>query len=81
MERQRVKDGLVGAGVALLEPRPIDIGGPTFLADAIATVVRGLVTIEHEIDGLPEGLVLRDVSVQDDGFRASLEGTDVRLVP
>lgn len=34
-------------------------------------VVRGLVTIEHDIKGLPEGLGLPDVAVQDDGFRAT----------
>jgi hypothetical protein len=39
------------------------------------------VTFEHEIDGLPDGLALRDVVVRDDGFRASLEGADVRLLP
>lgn len=49
--------------------------------DAIASVVRRSVTIEHEIEGLPEGLVLQDVTVQDDGFRANLRGEDVKLTP
>jgi hypothetical protein len=82
-ELRVVASGTVGveSGRLVLEPRSIDVGGPAFLADAVATVVRRLVTIEHEIDGLPEGLVLRHVDVQEDGFRASLEGTDVRLVP
>lgn len=71
----------VEAGTLVVEPRSIDIGGPDFLSDAIAAVVRRLVTIEHEVEGLPEGLVLRDVTVQDDGFRAHLEGRDVELVP
>ncbi len=71
----------VESGLLVLEPRSIDVGGPAFLGDAIATVVRELVTFEHEIDGLPDGLVLRDVVVRDDGFRVSLEGADVRLVP
>lgn len=66
-------------GSLVVEPRSIDIGGPDFLAGATAAVVRGLVTIEHEIEGLPEGLVLQDVVVQDDGFRATLRGEDVRL--
>lgn len=68
-------------GKLVVEPRSIDFGGPAFLADAIAGVVRGLVTIEHEIDGLPEGLVLQDVRVQDDGFRAAFRGEHVNLGP
>ncbi len=71
----------VQAGRLVMEPRSIDIGGPDFLSGATAAVVRNLVTIEHEIEGLPEGLVLEDVTVQDDGFRANLRGDDVRLAP
>lgn len=71
----------VQSGTLVVEPRHIDIGGPDFLGDAIAAAVRGLVTIEHEIEGLPEGLVLQDVAVQQDGFRAQLAGEDVRLLP
>ncbi|NUU19460.1 hypothetical protein HP550_19600 [Cellulomonas humilata] len=70
----------VVAGRIVVEPTAIDIGGPSFLAGLLGTVVRGLVTIEHEVEGLPEGLVLQDVVVQDDGFRAHLSGEDVRLV-
>lgn len=71
----------VEAGRLVMEPRSIDIGGPDFLSDAIAAVVRRFVTIEHDIEGLPEGLVLRDVAVRSDGFRANLFGEDVKLVP
>ncbi|MDI3213689.1 LmeA family phospholipid-binding protein [Arthrobacter sp. AL12] len=71
----------VVAGRLIVEPRSIDLGGPDFLSDAIAAVVRGLVTIEHDIEGLPEGLVLQDVAVQDDGFRANLRGEYIKLVP
>jgi LmeA-like phospholipid-binding len=71
----------VEAGKLVVEPRSIDVGGPDFLSDATAAVVRGLVTIEHSIEGLPEGLVLQDVAVQGDGFRANLRGEDVKLVP
>ena len=67
-------------GTLVVEPRSIDIGGPSFLSGAIAAVVRRLVTIEHDIEGLPEGLVLQEVTVEDDGFRARLEGEDVRIV-
>lgn len=68
-------------GSLVVEPRSIDIGGPNFLSQANAALVRNFVTIEHEIDGLPEGLVLQDVKVQDDGFRANLQGENVRLTP
>jgi hypothetical protein len=71
----------VEAGRLVVEPRSIDIGGPDFLSDAIGSVVRRLMTIEHDVDGLPEGLVLRDVNVRRDGFRVKLAGDDVRLVP
>ena len=67
----------VVAGRLVVEPTSIDIGGPAFLADLLASIVREFVTIEHEIEGLPEGLVLQSVRVQDDGFRAHLEGSDV----
>ncbi len=68
-------------GRLVVEPRSIDVGGPDFLSDATAAVVRRFVTIEHDIEGLPEGLVLRDVAVRDDGFRANLRGEDVELAP
>lgn len=71
----------VQGGKLIVEPRSIDIGGPDFLSDATAAVVRRLVTIEHNIEGLPEGLVLQDVAVQGDGFRATLRGEDITLVP
>lgn len=71
----------VEAGRLVMEPRSIDVGGPDFLSDAIAAVVRRFVTIEHNIEGLPEGLVLQDVAVRSDGFRANLLGEDVNLVP
>ncbi len=70
----------VRGGLLVVEPRSIDFGGPDFLSDATAAVVRQFVTIEHAIEGLPEGLVLQNVTVQDDGFRANLRGEDVRLV-
>ncbi|MHA7240407.1 LmeA family phospholipid-binding protein [Arthrobacter sp. TMS1-12-1] len=69
----------VEGGRLVMEPRSIDVGGPGFLSQGIAAVVRRFVTIEHEIEGLPDGLVLRDVTVQDDGFRADLTGEDVAL--
>jgi len=71
----------VRAGKLVMEPRSIDFGGPAFLSAATAALVRSLVTIEHGIEGLPEGLVLQDVEVQGDGFRATLTGQDIRVVP
>jgi hypothetical protein len=69
------------AGRLVVEPRSIDFGGPGFVSDAVGAVVNRLVTIEHDIEGLPEGLVLQDVAVQEDGFRARLSGEDVKLGP
>lgn len=71
-----VRDGLL-----VVTPVSVDLGGSGLLAVGIAAVVREMVTIEHAIDGLPENLVLMDVQVQEDGFRAHLEGEDVVLVP
>ncbi|MFP5252530.1 MAG: DUF2993 domain-containing protein [Actinomycetes bacterium] len=71
----------VSGGRLVVEPRAIDLGGPQLLSEALAAVVRELVTITHEIEGLPEGLVLQEVGVRDDGFRARLRGADVRLLP
>ena len=68
-------------GRLVVVPRSIDLGGPQLLSEALAAVVRELVTITHDIEGLPDGLVLRDVEVRPDGFRARLSGEDVRLVP
>lgn len=71
----------VVAGRLVVEPRSIDVGGPAVVSKALADVARELVTIEHSIEGLPDGLVLQDVTVQEDGFRARLRGRDVRLAP
>ena len=81
-ELRVVATGTVHAesGRLVVEPRSIDVGGPGFLADAIAAVVRRLVTIEHEVAGLPDGLVLQEVTVREGGFRVRLRGENVRLV-
>lgn len=82
-ELRVVATGTVEAqgGRIVVEPRSIDLGGPQLLSEAIAAVVRELVTITHDIEGLPEGLVLQRVTVREDGFRARLRGQEVRLVP
>ncbi|WP_238695377.1 DUF2993 domain-containing protein [Ornithinimicrobium flavum] len=78
-----VATGTVEARDGLLVSRPasIDLGGPDVLSRGTAALVNRYVTIEHAIEGLPEGLVLVGVAVQDDGFRADLEGEDIVLVP
>jgi hypothetical protein len=70
----------VEAGRVVVEPRSIDVGGPNFVSKVIGGVVRRLVRIEHDIEGLPEGLVLQNVVVRRDGFRVRLAGDDVRLL-
>ena len=52
----------VVAGRIVVEPTAIDIGGPSFLAGLLGTVVRGLVTIEHEVEGCPRGWCCRTSS-------------------
>lgn len=69
----------VERGLVVVEPSAVEIGGVEFLAEAVAGLARELVTIEQEVEGLPDGLELLDVEVRDDGFRASLRGQDVRL--
>lgn len=69
------------AGRLLLEPQSVDVGGLESVSEEVADVVRRLVTIEHDVEGLPEGLVLEDVAVQGDGFRVRLRGEDVEIVP
>jgi hypothetical protein len=73
-------DVTVDAGRLVVEPRSIDVGGPPVLSRRLADVARRLVSIEQDIEGLPQGLVLQRVTVQDDGFRAYLEGRNVRLL-
>lgn len=82
-ELEVVATGTVEAvdGRLVVEPRTIDIGGSTFVADALGAAARELIVIEQEVEGLPEGLVLREVTVIDDGFRARLDGQDVVVAP
>jgi hypothetical protein len=67
-------------GKLVVVPTSIDIGGPQFISGMLGDAAREAVTIEHRIEGLPDGVVLRSVEVVDDGFRANLTGDDVRLV-
>lgn len=66
-------------GLLVVEPRSIDLGMPDAVSRVVAAAVRQFVTIEQPIAGLPPNLILQDVTVQDDGFRAELSGQDVML--
>lgn len=65
----------------VVEPRSIGFGGPQILSKGTAAVVRTFVSIEHDIDGLPKGLVLQDLTVEDEGCRPRLRGEKARLIP
>lgn len=69
-----VRDGLL-----VVEPTSVDLGGSDSVSKGTAFIIRQLVTIEQPIDGLPPNLILRDVTVQPDGFRAELAGENVVL--
>jgi hypothetical protein len=68
-------------GLLLIEPETVDLGGPAFLDAAASAIARGLVTIRQEVPGVPEGMVLTDVTVTPEGFAAALTGTDVVIGP
>lgn len=70
----------VVAGILVIVPTSVDLGLPQFLENTLVEAVRELITIEHRIEGLPDGVVLRSVTVVDGGFRANLTGDNVRLV-
>jgi hypothetical protein len=66
-------------GQLVIEPEAVDLGGPDFLDAALSAAARRLVTIRHTVEGLPEGMRLTRVTVSDNGFRATLEGSNVTL--
>lgn len=68
-------------GQLVIEPETIDLDGPDWLDSAASAIVRRLVTIRHTIEGVPDGMALTSVSVQDSGFRAHLRGADVTISP
>ncbi|MDO5677319.1 MAG: LmeA family phospholipid-binding protein [Propionibacteriaceae bacterium] len=67
-------------GKLVMVPTSIDLGIPKFITDFLGDSLLRLVTIEHEIEGLPDGVILRTVNVVDKGFRAHLTGDNVKLV-
>ena len=66
-------------GQLLLEPETVDVGGPAFLNATLGAAARSLVTLREEVRGVPDGLVLREVSVSGAGFAVRLDGTDVTV--
>ena len=66
-------------GRLVIEPETVDLDGPDWLDSAASAVVRQLVTIRHTVEGVPDGMALTSVSVQPDGFRAHLRGSDVAV--
>lgn len=66
-------------GRLVMEPTNVSIVGAGFLDSVLTNLAQRYVNIEHEIEGLPEGLELQHVSIVQGGFRATLEGTDVLL--
>lgn len=66
-------------GRLVMEPVNVRIIGAGFLDSVLTELAKRYVNIAHEIEGLPEGLVLQHVSIVRGGFRATLEGTDVLL--
>lgn len=66
-------------GQLVITPETIDLDGPDWLDSAASAVVRQLVTIHHTVQGVPKGMALTAVSVQDNGFRAHLRGENVTI--
>lgn len=66
-------------GQLVITPQTIDLDGPDWLDTAASAIVRQLVTIRHTVQGVPDGMALTAVSVQEGGFRAHLRGDDVTI--
>lgn len=70
----------VVGGKLVIVPTSVDLQVPQFISNLIGDALRELIRIEYEIEGMPDGVVLRSVNVVDSGFRANLTGDNVRLV-
>ena len=68
-------------GQLVITPDTIDLDGPDWLDTAASAIVRRLVTIHHTVEGVPAGMALTSVSVEADGFRAHLRGSNVTISP
>lgn len=66
-------------GQLLIEPETVDVGGPSVLSSVLSSIARQLATIRHTVTGLPAGMRLTAVTVEQDGFGVRLEGTGVAI--
>lgn len=66
-------------GLLLIEPQTVDLGGPSFLDSAVSAVARTLVTFREPVPGVPDGMVLREVTTGAAGFSVRLVGQDVAV--
>ncbi len=64
-------------GRLLIEPETVDVGAPGPVEAALSAAARSLVRVTAEVPGVPQGMVLRSVSVSGAGFDVRLDGTDV----
>lgn len=69
----RVEDGRL-----VVQPRTVDLG-PDWLSSIASGAAEDLVSIRHTVQGLPQGMRLRSISVQEKGFAVQLSGRDVHL--
>lgn len=81
---QRVRLAATGTvqadgGQVLLVPTAVDVGAPDWAQDLLGDAAGELLTVRHDVQGLPEQLDLRAVSVVPDGFAVTLTGRDVPL--
>ena len=66
-------------GQLVIEPETVDLGGPGLVDTALSAAARRFVTVRHTVSGLPAGMRLTGVSVEQGGFRATLAGSGVVL--
>lgn len=66
-------------GLLKISPVAVDFGGPAWMQAAGEQIVRGLLTVQQPVEGLPEGLGLQEVQVGDAGLAVVLGGQNVRL--
>ncbi|MBM6405696.1 LmeA family phospholipid-binding protein [Phycicoccus sp. CSK15P-2] len=66
-------------GQLLVVPETVDVGAPDVLESVAGAALRRLVTFRTDVPGVPEGMVLREVSVSGAGFAVRLDGTDVAV--
>lgn len=66
-------------GMLKISPISVDLGGPGWMQAVGEQIVRGLLTVQQPVEGLPDGLSLQSVEVGDTGLDMELGGQNVRL--